>query len=139
MKRVIIVCAWLAAAVAASSCSGDGIGSARPFFDPFGTESAGASGTEAPGTDSGETLLDLCGRACSKIAACEAGGDPGCAAECAADLPPGCEAEYRLFVECIATAPICIEGSIDPTACTAAILAVSACDNATPTSGAPPR
>jgi hypothetical protein len=75
----------------------------------------------------GEALLDLCGRACANIASCEGGGDADCATDCATDVPPGCEPEFRAFVQCVATAPICVNGSADPLVCTAAYAAVDAC------------
>jgi hypothetical protein len=122
MKRLIIVCAWLAAG-AAASCQGTG-GPARSPIDPFASE-ATVGGNEPSGGGS-ETLLELCGRACANIAACEA-GSAGCAADCASDVPAACEAEFRAFVQCIATAPICINGNVDPTSCMATLLAVDAC------------
>jgi hypothetical protein len=153
MKRMFIVCVWLAAA--AASCEGTGGGPARSPIGAFGTE-ATIGGTEPTGGElgGGGTLLALCERACANIASCEAGGASDCPAACAGDLPAGCENEYRAFVQCLATAQICVNGSLDPSACTAAILAVDACASnptgggsgagtgaagATGTSGAPAR
>lgn len=124
MKRLISMCAWLAAVAVTASCTGDGIGPATQPLDPFGTDPARITGSEPTGGGS-ESLSELCARACANIqAGCPEEQEPACAAECVSSSPPGCEREFRAFVECIASTPL----TCDPTnVCSQTFAAVNSC------------
>jgi hypothetical protein len=128
MKSLFIVCAAVACTVAASSCTSGDLGTARSPIDPFGTEPASGGGEPAGGNTN--TIADLCVAACARIqAACPgAAGGTGCASDCASSPPAGCEAQFRAFVQCLASAQILCNGSsFDAPQCSTSLNAVETC------------
>jgi hypothetical protein len=130
MKSLFIVCAAVACTIAAPACmSGDGGPPTSPI-DPFGTEPAPTTGSEPTGSGGQATIADLCVQVCARItSACGDGTESGsCASECAADAPPQCQPEFRVFLECLATAMLNCSGFIAP-ACEGALIAAQNCEN----------
>jgi hypothetical protein len=140
-QRIVVVCAWLAGAVLATSCTGSGGGpSPAPPFAPFGTEPATVTGTEptngdneapAPSAAGGSSIAQLCSEACARIeAACtNANTGPNCTGDCSSSGPAGCEAQLKTFLQCINSQPLtCSGGSVEvPPGCQSAALAISDC------------
>jgi hypothetical protein len=147
MKRLIVVCAWIAAAAAATGCSGDGP-PAEPPFRPFGTEPRPTTGSEPTGGGRSEptigghedpsladSIAQACARACAHIeVTCPGTEGENCAQECAGDAPPGCERQFRDVLLCIARAPLdCANGQIPAGVCDAPFIAFNNCIMSNPT------
>jgi hypothetical protein len=131
MKSLLIVCAAVACTIAASGCSGDGP-PARSPFDPFGTEPAPTTGSEPTGGEA--TIAELCVQVCARLTStCGRTNDTGCASQCAADSSPNCEAEFRAFLECLATATLNCNGEFIAPACEGALIASESCQSSSPT------
>jgi hypothetical protein len=129
MKHLMIICALVAAAAAASSCEGDGAGPATSPINPFGTEPSTASAVGVEPPTGGSSLAALCARACAHIeAVCPGTGSPNCADDCVTSGPPGCDTQFRAFVQCVATAPLdCASMQIDTLACQTQLNAINSC------------
>ena len=137
MKSLFIVCAAVACTIAASGCTSGDSGPATSPIDPFGIEPAPTTGSEPTGGNT-DTIADLCVAACARIqAACPgAAGGAGCASDCASSAPAGCEAQFRGFLQCLASAQLfCTGSSFDAPQCTASLNAVETCLGSTGTPG----
>jgi hypothetical protein len=116
-----------------SGCTtGDG-GTARSPIDPFGTEPAPTTGSEPTGRLRQATIAELCVQVCARISMCQSSADSSCASECAADSPPNCEAEFRAFLECVATAMLNCNGGFIAPGCEGALIAADNCQSSPPT------
>ena len=136
MKSLFIVCAAVACTIGATACmTGEG-GTATSPIDPFGTDPALTTGNEPTGGDQ-VPIAQLCVQVCARIiSTCGSSGTDAssCASECAADSPPNCEAEFRVFLQCLATATLDCGGSFAP-ACQGAAIAADACESSTGAGG----
>ena len=137
MKSLIFVCAAVACTIAASGCmSGDG-GTATSPINPFGIEPAPTTGSEPTGGNT-DSIAQLCAAACARIQAACPGAASGaeCAGDCASSAPAGCEAQFRAFVQCVASAQIvCSGSSFEAPQCAASLSAVEICLGSTGTPG----
>jgi hypothetical protein len=163
MKGSLIACASVVWALAGAGCSsGGGAIGVAPLSGSVGVDPANNGGEansgsgatsgsesrapvigEAPGggldppPDDSSTIDVLCARACAHIqSACPgSSGGAGCVADCAQSTGqfPGCESLYKLFVACVATAPLdCVNMSINNDVCTNELNAVIICANLLP-------
>src|SRR5512146_3516434 len=90
MKSLLTVTLALGGALLVAGCGGGG-GPASPTFDPFGSESSGASSessgasTEGPGGK--DAIANLCATDCARIkAVCPSAAGSNCVASCQAEL-----------------------------------------------------
>jgi len=152
MKFLVTGSLALWGAMLVSGCSG-GAGPPTPF-NPFGTdpsgsvpEPAGSSGeTPPPGGPGSQTIEQLCAAVCAHVeASCPSYLSGSCDSQCnqAATQFPNCLGEFRLFLNCAATAQIVCSGqSVQAPSCGSAQSSLASCEGggtvATTSAGAAP-
>ena len=139
-RTISHVLAACAIALVASGCSdGGGGGPASSPFQPIGTEPARVTGSEPttggddplPGQQT--SLEALCVAACNNLqGTCPGAPGADCPSSClsAGSSNQSCLSQFRVFVACLARAPVyCIGTNLSIPACDAAAAAFSSCAN----------
>jgi hypothetical protein len=136
MKGLVTATLVLGGTILVSGCGGGGSGPASPSFDPFGTESAGASSEPAGASTEGlpggpAEIADLCATDCQRFMACPSISGSNCLASCEAEFLayPACAGVIQDYLACISTAAItcAASGSLDTSGCVESQEATETC------------